>query len=387
MTSMHQDYIVGVYYFPNYHRDVRNDEWMGEGWTEWDLLRQAQPRYPGHRQPRVSAWGQFDESDPVWAAREIDLATDHGVNTFLYDWYWYDQRPYLQDALERGFLQAPNRERMNFALMWANHDFRSIFPAPPSKDQQLLARGSVTAEQFDVMTDYIIDHYFSHPNYLKVNNAPYFAIYDLGTFVKGLGGLEAAHNAIEQFRTKVRALGWSDLHLHGHIFSRTILTSEMSLTNPSEVIEQLGLASTSIYAWPHFYDPDAGGFPKSDYRLAMASIHEAEEQYRTASVPYYPCVSVGWDSTPRTPAEEPYIAYGYPWTAVLEGNTPEAFREALQWAKAYADQTQAQTPRIITINAWNEWTEGSYLLPDTDYGNAYLDVVHEVFGPSREMKS
>ena len=35
---------------------------------------------------------------------------------------------------------------------------------------------------------------------------------------------------------------------------------------------------------------------------------------------------------------------------------------------------------MITLNAWNEWTEGSYLLPDTVTGTAYLEQVRAVFG-------
>ena len=76
-------YEVAAYYFPQYHPDPQNSRWHGTGWTEWNLLRLATPRFSGHRQPIVPAWGYFDESDPLWAASQIDLAADHSITTFL----------------------------------------------------------------------------------------------------------------------------------------------------------------------------------------------------------------------------------------------------------------------------------------------------------------
>ena len=29
---------TAVYYFPNYHRDARNEAFHGAGWTEWELV-------------------------------------------------------------------------------------------------------------------------------------------------------------------------------------------------------------------------------------------------------------------------------------------------------------------------------------------------------------
>jgi hypothetical protein len=34
----------------------------------------------------------------------------------------------------------------------------------------------------------------------------------------------------------------------------------------------------------------------------------------------------------------------------------------------------------MNINCWNEWTEGSYLEPDTTTGFKYLEAVRDVFG-------
>jgi hypothetical protein len=64
---------------------------------------------------------------------------------------------------------------------------------------------------------------------------------------------------------------------------------------------------------------------------------------------------------------------------VLGGNTPAAFRKALAAARQFLDSRPDQ-PRILNINAWNEWTEGSYLEPDSVHGMKYLEAVKEVFG-------
>ena len=39
---------------------------------------------------------------------QIRQAVSHGVNTFIYDWYWYDGRPFPEQCLDQGFLQAEN---------------------------------------------------------------------------------------------------------------------------------------------------------------------------------------------------------------------------------------------------------------------------------------
>jgi len=78
-------------------------------------------RPPEVRRPPPAAdpvWGYEDESDPVVMAKKIDAAATHGVNTFIFDWYWYENEPFLEEALNRGFLAAANRDRVSFYLMW-----------------------------------------------------------------------------------------------------------------------------------------------------------------------------------------------------------------------------------------------------------------------------
>jgi hypothetical protein len=50
-------------------------------------------------------------------------------------------------------------------------------------------------------------------------------------------------------------------------------------------------------------------------------------------------------------------------------------------AKDWCDRnTPEGYPKLISINAWNEWIEGSYLEPDEKYGMGYLEAVKHVFG-------
>jgi hypothetical protein len=150
--SKPDNYEVAVYYFPNYHPDSINARWHGKGWTEWEVVKAAKPRFDGHEQPKVPAWGYFDESDPAWAAKEIDLAADNGIDCFIYDWYWYSiTGPYLQEGLEKGFLKAPNQKRMKFALMWANHDWLNIQPATFDNHRFALTQGEVSWGLWDTI--------------------------------------------------------------------------------------------------------------------------------------------------------------------------------------------------------------------------------------------
>ena len=86
------------------------------------------------------------------------------------------------------------------------------------------------------------------------------------------------------------------------------------------------------------------------------------------SYEYFPHVSIGWDNNPRS---FPYIK------DVMKNNTPAEVERALCEAKAFCDENN--TTSLITVNSWNEWTETSYLEPDTLYGYGYLEAIRNVF--------
>jgi len=352
--------IVAAFYFPGFHSgDKLLAELEGKGWNEWALVKNAKPRFPGHVQPKVPVWGYESEALIRPMVKKINAAADHGIDAFIFDWYWYRDRPFLNRPLDHAFLRAPNVERMKFALMWANHNWVDIFPQK-SYTPKLLLSGQVDAKTFDHICDYVIGHYFTNPHYLKIDGKPFFSIYELYNVVKSLGGIENTRIAFARFRSKARAAGLPGIHFNAVAWGVDSGEARKVFNDPRAALKIVGIDSTTSYVWIHHAWP-----PKEtiDYD-AMRDLYFKYWDSVNFGVPYYPNVTIGWDPTPRR----------YDPFRLITNNTPERFREALKMTR---DRMNSQ---MLTINAWNEWTEGSYLEPDRQYGMAYLDAVRDVFG-------
>jgi len=260
--------------------------------------------------------------------------------------------------------------------MWANHDWFDIHPYTRGADQKLLYQGSVSPGRFEEISDLLIRDYFTRPNYWKIDGKPYFSVYDIRKFVEGFGSLKATRAAMDRLREKAVNAGLEGVHWNLVAWGNPILPSEKTPPTIAALIDSLGFDSATSYVWVHHADlPDT----QTDYNQVrdkyMNSWDQALSEYH---VPYFPNVSVGWDSSPRCDLNSEWGNSGYPFTNVIVNNTPENFRMALEMTKAKLLADPAG-PRILNINSWNEWTEGSYLEPDTVHGMAYLDAVKAVF--------
>ncbi|MBX3255304.1 MAG: glycoside hydrolase family 99-like domain-containing protein [Chitinophagaceae bacterium] len=369
------NYEVGVYYFPNYHVDKRNEAHFGKGWTEWELVKAAKPRFANHDQPKVPVWGYTDEADPKQMAKKIAAAASHGIDAFIFDWYYYDDGPFLERGLEEGFMKAKNNHLLKFSLMWANHDWEDIHPYTQGKPHKILYPGTITPATWDKMTDMIIERYFKHPSYWLIDGAPYFSIYELSKLQESFGSVEATAAALAAFRKKTIAAGFKDLNLNAVVWGNPILPGERSVTDPAALVKKLGFNSFTSYVWIHHV-------PLNDQVVLYDIVKKAYLQYAekaiaTFPMPYYPNASVGWDPSPRTDQNTPFNNSGYPYTNIIGGNTPEAFKQALIDVKKMMDK---HNQKVITVNSWNEWTEGSYLEPDIVHKMKYLQAIKTVFG-------
>jgi hypothetical protein len=361
-------YDVAAFVWPSYHPDDRAKLFWPEGIGEWQTVISNKPKFAGHEQPRHPLWGYINEADPYVAEMEIAAAADHGVNVFIFDWYWYDGLPYLEGHLNDGYLKARNNDRVKFYLMWANHDVglswdkRNADDAFTGKNKSVIWKGGIGRPEFEKVAHRWIENYFSHPSYYRIDGRPVLMVFDLQTFIDGLGGLDSAKDALSWFRAEVKKAGFPGLD-----FQLAMRNEDMGSGKPTqhELVDQLGFDSLTHYQFVFFDTKTAQPY--------SAVLQDVERGWKAISksytAKYYPQVSVGWDASPRA---ERFTG------DIITNNPPEEFEKALRRAKTYVDAHPSQAP-LITINSWNEWTETSYLQPDDLHGYAYLEAVKRVF--------
>ncbi len=359
------EYYVAAYIWPSCHDDSlgRVKLWP-EGTGEWEVIKKGNPRFDGHYQPRQPLWGYELDNDPKVVEKWIDVATDHGVNVFVYDWYWYDGAPFLESALNDGFLKARNNEKMQFYIMWANHDVKyNYWNVHRYKDNaEILWDAKVDWKNYQIIVERVINQYFKRPNYFKIDGEPVFSIFSVNKLLESFGNsVEEAGKALNYFRDKVKEAGFPGLHIQWNQGGGSLM-SEAAAGQFANNVKAMGFNSIAMY--------NMGGRVEDYIAYGTNSIGIREQMDSILDVPVFPCVSIGWDDTPRFSAKGIHDVVHY-------NNTPQSFATLLSKAKKYADSHPEQ-PKLITINAWNEWVEGSYLLPDMLNGFGYLEAVKEV---------
>lgn len=364
-------YDIAAYIWPAYTGDEpRTKMFWPEGIGEWQSVKNSVSKYEGDTWPRKPLWGYVNEADPGVMEMQINEAADHGVNVFIYDWYWFDGRPFLEQCLNNGYLGAENNHRVKFYLMWANHDANHLWNKELSDTEvgnTVIWKGAVGEQVFDEICGRLIEKYFSHPNYYRIDGKPVFMIYDTENLIKGLGGVENTRRKLDGFRRKCENAGLGGLHLQFTQWGERMLNLsgvDGGRKPDTDVLASLGFDSLTNYQFVHFVNIDR------DYSEIIKDVEPCWEHWsKIYDIPYFPHVSVGWDNNPRF--------YGFR-RGIVKNNTPAEFEKALRKAKSYVDSHDLPAP-LITVNSWNEWTETSYLEPDDLNGYGYLEAIKRVF--------
>jgi hypothetical protein len=344
---------VCAYVYPGWHAIPEREIAFGPGFTEWELVDGATPRFPGHAQPRRPRLGRYDDRDPQEVGRRIALAREHGVDAFAYGFFWCRGKRVFQDALDEGFLKIP--APAPFSLMWANRMPRRVLPVRradgPVIDRSRLVSSDV--EDFVALLSYVGERYLRRDEYVRLDGRAYFSIFDSTFFVRELGR-DAAKEAIARARAALRRIG-VELHLAAIDPALDVIAD----------LAALGFDSVTHYVLLPYWKGEA----IQDYATVAERRAEEWSGYAArSSLPYFPSVATGWDATPRGADFGDKRPNKYPWHPVVTGESPAAFEVALRRA------LEIDAP-LTFVASLNEWSEGHYLEPDDRFGMGWLEAV------------
>lgn len=339
-----------AFYLPQYHPIPENDLWWGKGFTEWTNLGRALPNFEGHVQPRIPAdLGYYDLRRLEVMEEQTALARRNGLSGFCYYYYNFDGKRLLETPLEQ-MLKA-GKPDFPFCLCWANENWTKRWDG---RSKDVLMKQSYSDESMRAIINDIL-RYCAAPNYIRVNGKPLILIYRVSD-------LPNPKRAIATWRNVARQAGIGDIMI------ASVESFELS-SSPAD--PKLFGCDISVEFPPHDMvrspplnvvttNPDWTG-TAHDYReLAINYMTREEVGFKRLR-----SVLVGWDNTPRYRDR----------SMVLEKASPGAFQAWLEWTMLRTLEQNIGEERLVFINAWNEWCEGSYLEPDQHFGHGYLQAL------------
>ncbi len=382
-------------YLPQFHPIPENNDWWGEGFTEWTNVRGATPLFDGHYQPRVpSELGYYDLRSSETREAQAELARAHGIEGFCYWHYWFAGRRLLERpfnaVLESGKPDFP------FCLAWANHSWTASWVGRPWEllvDQTYPGRADYEAH-FRVVREA-----FADDRYITVDGKPLFIVFRPDKLADPIEFTdcwrELAHEAgfkglyllgILNAGANPRVLGL-DGGVHkglGHLLSflpSAFQRKADARRRSGVLLERPGLAfmhqAIARSRRPSWLGPLDAVHDALSEHLLLPSVCSYRELVESASrglrvfEDEFPCVIPNWDNTPRLGR----------WGWVLQDSSPELFAEHLRHAMSLIEDRPLEK-RIVFLKSWNEWAEGNYLEPDERYGRGYLEATRRALSSS-----
>lgn len=347
-------------YLPQFHCIPENDEFWGKGFTDWVTVKNAQPLFKGHQQPKVPLnKNYYDLSIKEHVAWQAKLAKDYGIDGFGIYHYWFNNEKNLLTKPAEIILENKDIDT-HFFFAWDNVSWKRSWSNvsgandwAPIMDQQKTGPSILIPYILGEEKDWINHYhhllpYFQDQRYMKKDGKPVFII------------LHYSPEIAKMCRC------WNELAKKDGFDGVFFIFFNEKDTPASEYTFKYE-PSFSCFSDVSLYDRiktklknvflKDEGLKIRDYDKAWKRILENAAQMPQANA--YHGGIVAFDDTPRRGAR----------ARILKNSTPEKFeRYLLQLMKI----TASQHKDFIFLTAWNEWGEGAALEPDEVYGLGYL---------------
>lgn len=358
---------VIAFYLPQFHPFKENDEWWGKGFTEWTNVGKAKPLFRGHYQPRVPAdLGYYDLRLPIIREQQADLASNAGIEGFMYWHYWFGKgktlmRNIFDEVLSTGKPDFP------FCLGWANHDWtRRTWNSSAQNHKNV----NLMIQEYLGDDDYIQHFYdvlpaFKDKRYIRVDGKPIFMVYDPFALPNAQAFIHlwnqlAEDNGIEGIHFVGLTSGWIEK------YPQTLDIGFDAIAPSSLWLAEAKIKGKFVKMIEHKLRnccPVLAPLDKYKYKDIIKYLFTEYDKLENG----YPSIIPNWDRSPR----------GGRRAVIYTGSTPELFRLHVEEALRIVENKQPEH-RIIFLRSWNEWAEGNYVEPDLKFGHGYLDVMRSL---------
>lgn len=351
-------------YLPQFHSFPENDEWWGEGYTEWTAVKRAKPLFRGHIQPRVPEGGRYydlvKEGEATWR-HQAELAKKYGVYGFAIYQYWFEGKQLMEKPME--ILLANPDIDVNYCICWANETWTRTWYG--LEQEILMKQGYGDEAAWEQHFSYLLK-FFNDKRYIKIGGKPLLQIYR--TFdIEKLADMRA------YFDRRAREEGFEGIFLvsgktAGEQEKRHGLTDAYYTFEPGYSLKH-EISSFRMFRY------NAGVAVRTivnkifrttvlERRIPIDWIYDAITG-REYSDNEFPGIIPRWDNTPRRSHKG----------LLYSGASPEKFERALS---CLAGKVSGRENDFVYVNAWNEWGEGAMLEPDEAEGYAYLEAIGNV---------
>ncbi len=292
--------------------------------------------------------GYYDEGNPEVSDWEIKMMVEHGIDFQTFCW-WLPadtitepiQRGAKDAALIDGYFNAKYSDKMKFAIMWENL--------------------TVSNFSYDNFVNYVVpywnEYFFNDDRYLKINEQPVLVMYKADNLFAD-GKITAALNYLKTN------------------YSCIILRStqpESPSANWTETFPYYAVHDPSAYGYDGYigyhWGPDGAN---ADTQLKAIHHYASSHNFANQTVP---TISVGFQN----------LGWGMNLSGTVgtrNGLLPvtkyptltSAVKEILTTSNdTYADLN------MVNISTWNEYGEGTYVMPTAGTGFGYLDAIRTAF--------
>lgn len=346
-----------AFYLPQFHEIKENNKWWGEGFTEWTNVKKAKPLYKGHYQPKIPYDNNYycllNSETQEWQSR---LAVQNGIYGFCYYHYWFNGKLLLEKPMEN-MLINPNI-KVKFCISWANEPWTKTWTG---KDKDVLMPQNYGGkEDWERHIQYLLP-FFKDGRYITQNNKPVFLLYRAENIVN-------CEEMIQYWNERLKEEGFSGLYvletLTGWQKEKKIKNSNGAVmmepmhcfSKDYSIISRIGhsfikkvkLTSIGIY---DFYKYD------TVWKKVLKKVYHDKNFFYGAFL--------NWDNTARKGKNAKFI----------KEFSIDKFRK---YMGLMMEKCAREEKEYLFFNAWNEWSEGTYLEPDNKKSYEYLNVIKEL---------